>query len=50
VTDPSVDPPETDFACAGSSASASAAIASLDPALRAQLDRISWLQLFTLGY
>ena len=51
VTDPSVDPPETDFACAGSSTSASSAgIASLDPALRAQLDRISWLQLFTLGY
>ncbi|MFY9588017.1 MAG: MlaD family protein [Actinomycetota bacterium] len=51
VTDPTVDPPENDFDCAGITAtSSSTAIAALDPALRAQLDRISWLQLFTLGY
>ena len=51
VFDTSVDPPENDFACEGLAASASSAgIASMDPALRAQLDRISWLQLFTLGY
>ena len=51
VTDPTVDAPENDFGCAGTTAtSSSAAIAALDPALRAQLDRISWLQLFTLGY
>ncbi len=51
VTDAHVDEPEYDFECAGTTASASAdAIASLPPALRAQLERISWLQLFTLGY
>lgn len=51
VTDAHVDEPEYDFKCAGTTASASAdAIASLPPALRAQLERISWLQLFTLGY
>ncbi len=51
VTDPNVDEPSYDFACAGSAASASSnAIAGLSPALRMQLERISWLQLFTLGY
>jgi len=51
VTDAHVDEPAYDFSCTGSSAAASSdAIASLDPALRAQLEQISWLQLFTLGY
>ncbi|MEX2554860.1 MAG: MCE family protein [Actinomycetota bacterium] len=52
VTDPPEEP-ETDFACRPGgvgSASASSSTISLSPALRAQLDRISWLKLFTLGY
>ena len=51
VTDPNVDEPVYDFACADLTTSASASsIARLPAALRMQLDRISWLQLFTLGY
>ncbi len=52
VTDPPEEP-EFDFACAGvggTSVSASGTAASLPPAVRARLERISWLKLFTLGY
>jgi len=50
VTDPPEEP-ETDFACRpGGVGSTSASSSTISPALRAQLDRISWLKLFTLGY
>jgi phospholipid/cholesterol/gamma-HCH transport system substrate-binding protein len=52
VTDPPEEP-EFDFACAGvggTSVSASGTTAALPPAVRARLERISWLKLFTLGY
>jgi len=43
--------PIGNFACAGTAASASStAVSPLPEALQIQLDRISWLQLFTLGY
>lgn len=51
VTDPNVDEPAYEFDCAGlPTAASSASIAGLPPSLRAELERISWLQLFTLGY
>ena len=52
VTDPPEEP-EFDFACAGvggTSTSARGTTAAFPPAVRARLDRISWLKLFTLGY
>jgi phospholipid/cholesterol/gamma-HCH transport system substrate-binding protein len=50
VTDPPEEP-ETDFECRpGGVGSTSASSSTISPALRAQLDRISWLKLFTLGY
>ena len=50
VTDPP-EQPVTDFACRpGGVGSTSASSSTISPALRAQLDRISWLKLFTLGY
>ena len=51
VTDPTVDEPSYDFTCAGLAASTSSgAVRQLPPELRVELERISWLQLFTLGY
>lgn len=53
VTDATPEEPEADFECAGTggaSVSASGGMASLPPALRVQLERVSWLRLFTLGY
>ena len=51
VTDDSPQQSETDFECApGSTATTAASIDELSPAMRAELRRISWLGLFTLGY
>lgn len=45
------DEPIYDFACPGQTASASSrSIADLPEPVRNQLEQISWLQLFTLGY
>lgn len=51
VTDASKKPTPTQFRCPlDASAIAAGGITSLPPELRIQLERISWLQLFTLGY
>jgi hypothetical protein len=51
VTDQTVDEPAHEFACTGITTSTSSnPIAGLPPALQAELRRVSWLQLFTLGY
>jgi len=52
VTDVSPKEPITNFRCAGTSASAMAAppIVPLSPTAQVELERISWLHLFTLGY
>ena len=51
VTDASKKPTPTKFRCPSDASAASAgSIMALPPELRIQLERISWLQLFTLGY
>lgn len=54
VTDASPKEPVTNFRCAGTSASASAAtpppIVPLTPTAQLELERVSWLHLYTLGY
>jgi len=53
VTQTSTRDPVTNFRCAGTSAStpvASRDIVPLSPAAQIELDRVSWLRLFTLGY
>ena len=57
VTDPSFKEPPTKFACAGFSSSASAAsagppmpIVPFSPTAEVELERLSWLHLYTLGY
>jgi phospholipid/cholesterol/gamma-HCH transport system substrate-binding protein len=53
VLDDSPKSSETNFACAGAGSqvgASSSRISSLPTALQVQLDRLSWLKLFTLGY
>lgn len=51
VTDQTVDEPAYNFACEGlTTSTSSGGIAQLPPALRIQVERVSWLKLFTLGY
>jgi phospholipid/cholesterol/gamma-HCH transport system substrate-binding protein len=53
VVDDSPKSPETAFACTGVGSqvgASSSRISSLPTALQVQLDRLSWLKLFTLGY
>ena len=54
VTDASPKEPITNFRCAGTSASVTAAapppIVPLTPTAQLELDRVSWLHLYTLGY
>src|SRR5439155_17629629 len=54
VTDASPKEPVTNFRCAGPSASTSTAasppIVRLTPTAQLELERVSWLHLFTLGY
>jgi len=54
VTDVSPKEPVTNFRCAGTAASASTAapppIVPLTPTAQLELERVSWLHLYTLGY
>ena len=54
VTDVSPKEPVTNFRCAGTAASTSAAapppIVPLTPTAQLELERVSWLHLYTLGY
>jgi hypothetical protein len=52
VTQTSTNDPVTTFRCAGTSASASstAPVMPLTPTAQVELERVSWLHLYTLGY
>ena len=52
VTQTSTKDPVTTFRCAGSSASVSSAapVMPLSPTAQVELERVSWLHLYTLGY